>query len=165
MSASAVTSSRYASSRPTRMPRRRFLLEAAVLLGASGCGYILYPERRGRTGGRIDVPILIVDLLWFLPGLIPGIICLVVDFTSGCIYGSTKLAATSSTPSALDSRAATVRVELDGEVIATGQVEADRQARLQWAREVDPATLRAGARVLVSMDDGATAQADLGKLI
>lgn len=155
----------YAPADPARVARRRFLLDAGVLLGASGCGFILYPERRGRTGGNIDVPILIVDLLWLLPGIIPGVICLIVDFASGCIYESASHASTSSTPSATDSRVATVRVELDGEVVATGQVEPDRRARLEWTRTVDAAMLRARARVRVSGADGATAQVDVGRLI
>jgi hypothetical protein len=71
--------------------RRRLVLCAPTLLGAtllqgSGCGYILYPERRGRSGGRIDVGVAVMDGLWLLVFLIPGIIAFVVDFSTGCIY-------------------------------------------------------------------------------
>jgi hypothetical protein len=159
------TSQAYAPTAPAKLARRRFLGGAGVLLGASGCGFILFPERRGRTGGNIDVPILIVDLLWLLPGIIPGVICLIVDFASGCIYGGGAHASTSSTPSARQSTTATVQVELDGEVVATGQVEPDRRARLEWTRAVDAETLRARAQVRVSAADGATAQVDVGRLL
>lgn len=147
------------------MDRRELLIGGAVLAGSTGCGYILYPERRGRTGGRIDVPILIVDILWFLPGIIPGLICILVDFSSGCIYESGGKASGSSAPSPSLARGAKVEVELDGAVVATGQIQPDRSARLSWSREVDVATLRARGRMLVRARDGALAQAEVGTLI
>ncbi|HEY5945109.1 MAG TPA: hypothetical protein VIV40_06445 [Kofleriaceae bacterium] len=52
-----------------------------------GCGYFLYPERRGNTT-NVDGGTLVMDLLWLLPGIIPGVIALVVDFTSGAAYRS-----------------------------------------------------------------------------
>ena len=51
-----------------------------------GCGYILYPERRGNRGGYIAAGTLVMDLLWLLPGIVPGVVALVVDFSSGAIY-------------------------------------------------------------------------------
>ncbi|MEJ7596649.1 MAG: hypothetical protein WKG01_01965 [Kofleriaceae bacterium] len=59
------------------------LLTTAV--GSSGCGYILHPERRGNTG-TIDGTTLILDLLWLLPGILPGVVFLIVDFSSGAMY-------------------------------------------------------------------------------
>ena len=55
-------------------------------LASTGCGYILHPERRGNTGGDIAGGSLVMDLLWLLPGVVPGVIALVVDFSSGAIY-------------------------------------------------------------------------------
>jgi hypothetical protein len=54
--------------------------------GSMGCGYFLYPERRGNRGGNIDAGTMVMDLLWLLPGIIPGVIALIVDFSSGAIY-------------------------------------------------------------------------------
>ena len=54
--------------------------------GPLGCGYLLYPDRRGAQSGRIDSATMVMDLLWLLPGLIPGVVALVVDFSSGAIY-------------------------------------------------------------------------------
>lgn len=51
-----------------------------------GCGYILYPERRGNQGGAIDAGTMVMDLLWLLAGIIPGVVALIVDFSSGAIY-------------------------------------------------------------------------------
>ena len=56
------------------------------MLSGLGCGYVLYPERRGRTGGRIDAGVAVMDALWLLLFLIPGIVAFVVDFSSGAIY-------------------------------------------------------------------------------
>jgi hypothetical protein len=60
------------------------LLTTAV--SSTGCGYFLYPERRGNTGGGVDGGTLVMDLLWLLPGIVPGVVALIVDFSSGAVY-------------------------------------------------------------------------------
>lgn len=134
-----------------------------LMLGTTGCGYVLYPGRRGRTGGRVDLPVLVIDLLWLIPGLLPGLICLVVDFASGCIYEGGESASTSAAKRL--PVAATVQVELDGEIVASGRVLPDRTVPLRWSRVVDGDTLRARARVVVRTDDGALAQAGASQLL
>jgi hypothetical protein len=57
-----------------------------VATSSVGCGYILYPERRGNRGGTIDAGTMVMDLLWLLAGIIPGVVALIVDFSSGAIY-------------------------------------------------------------------------------
>jgi hypothetical protein len=57
-----------------------------------GCGYILYPERRGIQSGTIDTPTMVMDLLWLLAGIVPGVVALIVDFSSGGIYASGRRA-------------------------------------------------------------------------
>lgn len=52
----------------------------------SACGYLLHPERRGQTGGRIDMGVAVLDGVGLLLFLVPGIIAFAVDFSSGCIY-------------------------------------------------------------------------------
>jgi hypothetical protein len=59
---------------------------AVAAVTASGCAYTFHPERRGNTGGEIAAAPLVGDILWFIPGIIPGVVFLVVDFTSGAIY-------------------------------------------------------------------------------
>jgi hypothetical protein len=54
--------------------------------GAVGCGYFLHPERRGTLSGVIDGSTMVMDLLWLLPGIVPGVVALIVDFSSGAIY-------------------------------------------------------------------------------
>lgn len=56
--------------------------------GSVGCGYFLYPERRGTQSGVIDGATMVMDILWLLPGIIPGVIALIVDFSSGGIYAT-----------------------------------------------------------------------------
>jgi hypothetical protein len=55
-------------------------------VGSAGCGYLLYPERRGTKSGTIDSGTMVMDLLWLLPGIVPGVVALIVDFSSGAIY-------------------------------------------------------------------------------
>jgi len=73
----------------TTRTRRRCLKELLLLGGAAvvpGCAAILHPERQGNDAGPIDVGALLLDILWFIPGLIPGIVALVVDFGTGAIF-------------------------------------------------------------------------------
>ncbi|HTJ41608.1 MAG TPA: hypothetical protein VL463_05905 [Kofleriaceae bacterium] len=61
----------------------------ALLAGtvpSTGCGYILHPERRGNHGGTVDGGVLVMDLLWLIPGVVPGVVFLIVDTTSGAMY-------------------------------------------------------------------------------
>lgn len=58
----------------------------ACLVSFTSCGYFLYPERRGQSGGEIDIPILLLDCGLLLFFIVPGVIALAVDLTSGCIY-------------------------------------------------------------------------------
>lgn len=53
------------------------------------CGFILYPERRGREPGeleKIDPVVLIMDCAWLLVFVIPGIAALAVDAVTGGLY-------------------------------------------------------------------------------
>jgi hypothetical protein len=59
---------------------------ATLLLQLSGCGTILYPERRGQRGGSIDAGIAVLDGIGLLFFLIPGVIAFAVDFSTGAIY-------------------------------------------------------------------------------
>jgi hypothetical protein len=59
---------------------------ALMVFTTFNCGYILYPERRGNPPGQIDTGSLVMDILWLIPGLIPGAIALAVDFSTGAIY-------------------------------------------------------------------------------
>jgi hypothetical protein len=72
---------------------RGIALATLLATASSSCGYFLHPERRGQQSGRIDSATMVMDLLWLLPGIVPGVIALVVDFSSGAIYvrGGTAL--------------------------------------------------------------------------
>lgn len=68
-------------------PTRRFVTAFLPLSLLSGCAWILYPERRFQTNpGPIEVVPLVVDCLLFIPGIVPGIIALAVDFGTRAIY-------------------------------------------------------------------------------
>lgn len=54
----------------------------------AGCGTILYPERRGQMGGRVDAGVAVMDGLWCLVFIIPGVVAFIVDFGNGAIYDS-----------------------------------------------------------------------------
>ncbi len=51
-----------------------------------GCGTILYPERRGQRTGTVDGGTVIMDALWLLVFIVPGVVAFVVDFSTGAIY-------------------------------------------------------------------------------
>jgi hypothetical protein len=60
-------------------------LIASLLLQAA-CGTILYPERRGQKGARIDPGVAVMDGIGLLFFILPGVIAFAVDFGDGCIY-------------------------------------------------------------------------------
>ena len=51
-----------------------------------GCGTFIYPERRGQKGGTIDGMVLLMDALWLIVFIIPGVAAITVDFITGAIY-------------------------------------------------------------------------------
>lgn len=59
---------------------------ATLLLQATGCGTLIYPERRGQTGGRIDPAVAILNGVGVIVFVIPGLIAFAVDFATGAIY-------------------------------------------------------------------------------
>jgi hypothetical protein len=67
-------------------------------LQLTSCGFILYPERRGQTHGRIDPAIAVLDGVGLLLFVIPGIVAFAVDFSTGTIYmpGSKRASNTST---------------------------------------------------------------------
>lgn len=69
------------------MPSRRSFLALFAPTCLTGCAWILYPERRFQENpGPIEVVPLVVDCLLFIPGIVPGIIALAVDFGTRAIY-------------------------------------------------------------------------------
>jgi len=61
-------------------------LSLLLLIQFSGCGTLLYPERRGQHSGRLDIGIMILDGVGLIFFIIPGLIAYGVDFTTGAIY-------------------------------------------------------------------------------
>jgi hypothetical protein len=59
---------------------------AVFSLQLAGCGYILYPDRRGQKGGQIDPVVAILDGAGVLLFIVPGLIAYIVDFSQGTIY-------------------------------------------------------------------------------
>ena len=55
-------------------------------LSSVGCGTLLYPERRGQRGGRIDWKVVALDGAGLLLFFIPGVIAFAVDIMTGAIY-------------------------------------------------------------------------------
>src|SRR5882672_9814859 len=57
-----------------------------LVVQLAGCGTLMYPERRGQRGGRLDVGIVVLDAIGLLFFIIPGVIAFAVDFSNGTIY-------------------------------------------------------------------------------
>ncbi len=69
------------------MSMMRKTILVAVLLSQVACGTLLYPERRNqRSTGQVDYGVVIMDAAWMLLFVIPGVIALAVDFSTGAIY-------------------------------------------------------------------------------
>ena len=59
---------------------------AALIVQLTGCGTIMYPERKGQKSGKIDTQVAILDGLGLFFFFIPGVIAFAVDFSNGTIY-------------------------------------------------------------------------------
>ncbi len=71
------------------MSRRRWVVTqfcAVVAVAVSGCGTLLYPERRGQPAGRLDWKVVALNGIGLLFFFIPGVIAFAVDFLNGTIY-------------------------------------------------------------------------------
>ena len=62
------------------------LICAVLIFQLIGCGTIMYPERKGQKGGKIDAGVAVLDGIGLLLFVIPGIIAFAVDFNNGTIY-------------------------------------------------------------------------------
>lgn len=62
------------------------LLCAVFIFESTGCGTLMYPERRGQRGGHIDAGIAVLDGIGLFFFIIPGVIAYAVDFSNGTIY-------------------------------------------------------------------------------
>jgi hypothetical protein len=62
------------------------IITTLLVFQLTGCGTLLYPERRGQIAGRLDVGIVILDGIGLLFAIIPGVIAFAVDFSNGTIY-------------------------------------------------------------------------------
>lgn len=71
-----------------RWSRREFALRLLAAAGftTSGCGTLLYPERRGQPKGQLDWGVVLLDGLCLLLFVVPGVVAFAVDFGSGAIY-------------------------------------------------------------------------------
>lgn len=71
----------------TSVKRPTSLIISLILsLTLTACGTIMYPERKGQTGGRIDPGVAVLDGLGLLLFLVPGVVAFAVDFSNGAIY-------------------------------------------------------------------------------
>ena len=62
------------------------LVCAVLIVQLAGCGTLMYPERKGQRGGRIDAGVAVLDGIGLLFFIIPGVIAYAVDFSNGTIY-------------------------------------------------------------------------------
>jgi hypothetical protein len=149
---------------------RNVALGTLLTLGgtSTGCGYLLHPERRGLQSGSIDGATMVMDCLWLLAGIVPGVVALVVDFSSGGIYAYGSRHALYLSPDGRvrlqvphASRAGWVELRL---VTASHEIVARRTAQVGPGHGADTVELALGAAPAepiyfeVATDDGKTAR-------
>jgi hypothetical protein len=61
-------------------------LVVLAIVFQTGCGTLMYPNRRGQTGGRIDGGVAVLDAIGLLFFILPGVVAFAVDFSQGTIY-------------------------------------------------------------------------------
>ena len=70
----------------TRIKRLCKLALVLALSNTAACGYLIYPERQGLRGDRVDGTVVALDAIGLLFFVLPGVVAFAVDFSSGCIY-------------------------------------------------------------------------------
>ncbi len=71
------------------MTVKKWLLGASLsvyLVNSVGCGVLLYPERQGQSGGKIDPVVAVLNGVGLLFYVIPGLVAFAIDFHQGTIY-------------------------------------------------------------------------------
>ena len=61
-------------------------LSALLIFELSGCGTLIYPDRRGQSSGRIDPGVVIMNGIGLLFWVVPGLVAFAIDFATGAIY-------------------------------------------------------------------------------
>lgn len=64
----------------------KIALVGLLIVQLSGCGTLLYPERRGTETGRLNADIVLLDAVGLLFFVIPGVVAFAVDLVTGAIY-------------------------------------------------------------------------------
>ena len=134
------------------MMRTVHVLLCAALVGQlAGCGTLMYPERKGQKGGRIDAGVAVLDAIGLLFFIIPGVIAFAVDFSEGTIYlpgtlvrssdpNGMKLAkfdpkhATAGTIEEIIWRQTGRRVKLDQEDVKVSRLESLKELKKRFAK-------------------------------
>ncbi|MYL24545.1 hypothetical protein GLV89_12230 [Halomonas alkaliantarctica] len=70
----------------TRYRWLKVAVVATFVVTLSGCGTLLYPERKGQIGGNVDPVVAIANGVGLLFFIVPGVIAYAVDFSNGTIY-------------------------------------------------------------------------------
>ena len=120
--------------------RVRKLLTALVAAAfLTSCGTILYPERHGQRGDRIDPAVLILDGLLLFFFVIPGVVAYAIDFYTGAVYLTNRRGEVSVLqvdPGQLgDATIEALLRELTGKSI---RLDDERLQRFQLPRGTDP---------------------------
>ena len=64
----------------------RAVVVAALVIQLTACGTLLYPERHGFRGQRVDSTVLIMDGALLLFFVVPGLVAFAIDFHTGALY-------------------------------------------------------------------------------
>lgn len=114
------------------------MIMAVFLVQISGCGTLMYPERRGQKSGRIDAGVAVLDAVGLLFFIIPGVIAFAVDYATGAIYlpGSNH-------SSLQDDDIRVVRISPDRLNQETIREIVVRETGVSWATDLDKAEVYA----------------------
>jgi hypothetical protein len=121
--------------------RRTLACLVGLAFLASSCGTVLYPDRHGRRGGRVDPVVLLLDGAFLLLFIIPGLVAFAIDFYTGAVYmpasGERDKSLFGVAPSELD--AARIEALVRAHTGVPVRLDDPRLVRLRLADGADPA--------------------------
>ncbi|RDL43821.1 hypothetical protein DN730_11595 [Marinomonas piezotolerans] len=64
----------------------KLVIGSVLVSQITACGTLIYPERNGQKGGKLDIGVVALDAVGLLLWFVPGVVAFGVDFITGAIY-------------------------------------------------------------------------------
>lgn len=64
----------------------KWVVGSVIASQLAACGTLIYPERKGQMGDKLDLGVVALDALGLLLWFVPGVVAFGVDLATGALY-------------------------------------------------------------------------------